>query len=137
MTAEYIAGLIDGEGYLGIWLRKSGYQPGVKIAMVGARHVLEELQRQFGGHIEHRVAKQQNHRDSDCWSLKTKKAIVEFLDTITPHLLIKQRQAELLKEFCELGALHPLYAPIERLERSQVIFNEMRRLKWESPATTE
>lgn len=141
---DYIAGIIDGEGYIGLWktksrslLREYGYRPGIKIAMVDCDDLLYALCDEFGGHIHHRIARQDNHRNSTCWELKGKKLLKPFLEDIMPHLRLKTRQAELLHEFCQIGNLHPLYAPQERFEQAEAIYRKLLELKHESPATTK
>lgn len=140
---DYIAGIIDGEGYIGLWKTKTrsqieyGYQPGIKIAMVDCDDLLYALADEFGGYVHHRTASQANHRNSTCWELKGKTLLKPVLEDIMPHLRIKTRQAELLYEFCHLGNLHPLYAPLERFELAETIYQELLYLKHESPATTK
>ena len=141
---DYIAGISDGEGYSGRWKTKSrsllrayGYRPGIKIAMVDCDDLIYALCDEFGGHIHNRTAKQANHRNSTCWELKGKKLLKPFLEDITPHLRLKTRQAELLYEFCQIGNLHPLYAPQERFVQAETIYRELLALKHESPATTK
>jgi hypothetical protein len=140
MSDDYIAGLIDGEGYIGLWKRggiSPGYCTGIKVAMVNSDHVLLELKGRFGGYIEYRHSKQPNHRPSTGWSLRNSTQVEPFLRRIAPRLHIKQREAELLLEFCSLRPLHPLYAPKEKFERAAEIHAEIQAIRWKSPATTE
>lgn len=145
ITTDYIAGLIDGEGYIGLWKKPTrstvhaiqGYQPGIKIAMVGADELLYALQDEFGGYIEYRKSTKPNQRDSVCWTIRNKARTAEFIEYIMPHLVLKKKQAELLLEFCRLGILHPGFAPPERMARADAIHSEIQLLRWQSPATTK
>lgn len=139
ISPEYIAGFIDGEGYLGIYLapRKTSYISAVKIAQVGVGlPVLQELQSQYGGHIGFRKSKKDNHQDSYHWELKSKKSIHRLLTDTLPYLIVKREQAVLLKEYCELPNRHPLYATSQTMSRGIEIAEELLRLK-RPLATTE
>ncbi len=103
LTAAYIAGYIDGEGYLGIMERhkdskyhcRSDYLPVIKIASVD-KDIIEWFKSSFGGWIHQRKFKD-NSKDAYSWTLAGKK-IKPFLDKIYPYLKIKKEQADLLKE---------------------------------------
>ena len=139
ISPEYIAGFIDGEAYLGIYLtpNKKTYITAVKVAQTAQGYeVLEYLREIYGGHIDTRTSKQPNHQDSKTWVIKSKKGILKLLEDILPFLIVKREQAELMKEYCELPILHPLYTDPKKIARGKEIAEQMLRLK-RPLATTE
>ena len=98
LTAAYVAGLIDGEGYIALEHHKGTgaalYRPTVKVAMCN-EGIIRWLSASFGGHVDIRHAKQKNHRDSFCW-IYTGRKIEPFLRKIRPFLKLKQRQCDIL-----------------------------------------
>lgn len=102
----YTAGLVDGEGYLGIRINtnprcKRGfhYSAVVKISMTheGTIRLMREW---FGGHISHRVfTSERDWKDAWEWSISNAKPVAEFLKHVRPWLRIKAAQADLLIDF--------------------------------------
>lgn len=108
LTASYLAGLIDGEGYIGILQIKKGnksrwstnrellLQPVIKVAMTDKK-TIKWLKDSFGGTFETRNA-HGNARESYGWALR-KQAAIEFVRKIYPYLMVKRQQAETLLRF--------------------------------------
>lgn len=108
LQSAYLAGLIDGEGYIGLmdvragnkkeWFssHESMFVPVLKVAMCD-KPMIYWLFSSFGGTFETRKA-HGNARESYCWSLKKRKAI-DFVRYIYPFLRVKNKQAELLLRF--------------------------------------
>jgi len=104
MTAEYLAGLFDGEGCIDVQVMypKAGegrlyVRPRVRMCMTNsARQMMELLHAAFGGHLVHRKAQKASQQDS--WSLEwlSEDAIKEIIRTILPHLILKAEQAKLV-----------------------------------------
>jgi len=103
LTAAYIAGFIDGEGYFGILKnrcrtggrREDYYTAVLKIGNTD-KDIIYWLKNSFGGTIWIRDA-DDTHKTVYQWTLETKK-LVPFIDKIYPYLKIKKKQAELLRE---------------------------------------
>lgn len=95
----YLAGAIDGEGYIFIVFSKStqNYICGVYIRNTD-RRLLEVFAKYFGGNIYFLRRQKSNHKDSYSWQCAGFKA-AELCKCILPYLVIKRRQAELLLEF--------------------------------------
>lgn len=123
LQASYFAGLIDGEGYIGILKIKKGnkkvwrssreyhYCPVLKISMTD-RDIITFLYQSFGGNFEIRKAYDTPDRkasESYCWTLKNKSSI-EFLQKVYPYLRVKRKDAEILFKFSNLnnGAGNPV-----------------------------
>lgn len=104
LTAAYLAGLIDGEGYLGIQKNKRedniggyGYMGVIKICMID-ENIIKWLKNSFGGNFEKRIGKD-NRQDSYGWTLRHGKNIEPFLNKVYPYLKVKRKQADILKKF--------------------------------------
>lgn len=142
----YIAGLIDGEGYLGIipsrvnGLINKSFEPVVKIGMTGeeSRQLFERIQQQYGGTIEKRYKLTKGNRTAYTIVIKSRKRVLHLLEDIIDELVIKQSQALLLKEFCELPMTHTRHASYDPAAtiRKQELYEELKRLK-QPPATTK
>lgn len=108
LQSAYLAGLIDGEGYIGILKVKKGekkqwfsnrefiFRPVMKVAMVD-KELIRWLKGAYGGTFETRKA-HGNARESYCWSLR-KKSVITLIKKIYPYLRVKKKQAEILLRF--------------------------------------
>lgn len=95
MNNEYAAGLIDGEGWIGISHTKANtYAVRVQVAMVTkGTPVLLRLQRQFGGRMSTRPPETERNAPKDVWVVDGREAAA-FLEKIRPHLILKGQQAD-------------------------------------------
>uniref|UniRef100_A0A6M3JES2 Putative HNH homing endonuclease n=1 Tax=viral metagenome TaxID=1070528 RepID=A0A6M3JES2_9ZZZZ len=97
----YTAGIIDGEGYIGIKYtgRKSGRRYRTLRVEVGNTNkiLIDWLQLHYGGSYYQAKSKPQN-RQYWKWGLSAKQAAA-FLEKILPYLLIKKYEAALAIEF--------------------------------------
>lgn len=111
-TLAYVAGLIDGEGCIGIQSSKAGrqYYAEVTIGMViKARPLLGEIQKHFGGTVV------RGRKPSAKWAASLKWRIggdsaLEFLEKIGPYLMLKRQQLEqalALRQIYQGAAQHP------------------------------
>jgi hypothetical protein len=140
----YLAGLIDGEGYLALLpsrnsaLKVKSFEPVVKICMTGieSKIIFDQLIKQYGGHLETRSKLTTGGRIAYTYILKSKNKVAVLLDDIIDYLVIKQSQAKLLKEFCKLPSSHTRYASYDPkvVARKEELFNELKTLK--RPAVT-
>lgn len=145
ISDEYLAGFLDGEGYLGLMRRRGktdygerhGYYAAVKTAQKEQdAKLIYAIHQQYGGYIQIKKANGTSQQ-AVCWETKGKLKVAEFLPKIIPYMIVKKEQAELLLEFCQLGYIHPFAKDKTALTRAVEIYEEMRRLKYKSPATTE
>lgn len=143
ITSEYLAGLIDGEGYLGILPVRSTditnlcFEPVIKIGMTGtpSRLVLEEVSAQWGGTIGKRSGLTKGGREAFLYALRSKRKVLALLDELIPHLRVKHSQALLLKEFCELPYAHPKSPVFDRsiVNRRIALYHELKAQKLPEP----
>src|SRR3990167_9854054 len=88
----YSAGIIDGEGYIGIMRKKHNrsdytipynYIPAVKVASVDER-LIDYLMSIWKGFKSKRIHTQVNHKQSWMWEIKNWSRVEEFLNIIYP-----------------------------------------------------
>lgn len=105
----YLAGLIDGEGYISInrqtnraTRRGVHYHPVVKLANTDF-DMPRLFHERFGGVMDTRRydATHPKWSDSLCWSVTTRNLVEPCLRQLLPYLRTKKRQAELALLFCE------------------------------------
>lgn len=108
LDIRYIAGIIDGEGTIGVYLQhkpKGMLSPNigavVAVGMTDCR-VLDKLASQFGGRVKFCKHKNRSPRWKDYyrWQLCSRLARL-FLERVTPHLQLKQKQAKLALKLLE------------------------------------
>lgn len=96
MDPSYAAGLIDGEGYIGIGhvKRANTYVIRVQVAMVTkGTPILSQMRRQWGGRISVRPPETERNVAKDAWVVDGR-AAYDFLSQIRPHLVLKGDQAD-------------------------------------------
>lgn len=107
----YLAGLIDGEGYIGILKSMKGnkkhftsakeylYCPVFKIAMTH-KPVLEYLHNKYGGTLNTRKRNLKNpaHKEAYDWVIKNAKVMV-ILNEVYPFMRVKQIEVDILRKF--------------------------------------
>jgi hypothetical protein len=107
----YIAGIVDGEGYLGLnkirELRRSNittsYCPHLKIAMTDSQAV-EFIKECFGGTIFVRksIANGKRNKDQYVWQITNKLAIKKILVLLLPYLKVKRDTAVVILDYISL-----------------------------------
>lgn len=102
LTASYLAGFIDGEGYLGIikdinsrhFRRTPFYKAVIKVANTN-KEIIYWLKDSYGGVLHERKMKE-GQKDAYCWTIEGDN-LVPFLSKIQPYLRLKREQAEILQ----------------------------------------
>lgn len=104
LDLSYAAGLIDGEGTIGITELKPGagrkspqHRIYVAVTMTEQAAILW-LQLTFGGHLQSLKARDPRHKPTFRWSMASKTA-AEFCELIGPFLKVKRQQAEIAARF--------------------------------------
>lgn len=143
ITPQYLAGLIDGEGYLGLipsrakGLKNQSFEPVVKLGMTGKTVLIifDQLQGKYGGTIERRRILTKGNREAYTYVLKSRKKVLALLNDVSPYLIVKQGQALLLMQFCNLPNTHSLYASFDAtvLELKIELYEELKRMKQPEP----
>lgn len=122
---SYVAGIVDGEGYIGISLSGLAPQPQVIVVQKNQQAFLEELCGRWGGTVYLNKTAGGVHQ----WGLYKKEDIFKFLRDITPYLRFKRRRAELLSKFCELPNLRSAENASELLLVRDSLVEEFEALK--------
>jgi len=100
----YVAGIIDGEGNIGLYKHhkpqtKHGYSFIVCVRVVNTQLWLIELLRlQFGGYLQKIKPVSSARKQLWRWELRAYKAIT-FLELVLPYLQLKRQQAELAIQY--------------------------------------
>ena len=99
----YTAGIVDGEGCIGIYTKGKGKGRGIPNVAVAIDNTNEWLCQwikfSYGGSI-HRIDRyaERNHKPSWKWTISGKQALI-FLQLIFPYLRLKKPQAEVAIQF--------------------------------------
>lgn len=107
ISKQYLAGFIDGEGYISVVTHKDsrtsrGFTIHPIISISGSdKEVLDELNRFVNGNIR---TKQKQYGCKPVYDIQLQNlnGIKRLLKQVMPYLLIKSKQASLMKEFVEL-----------------------------------
>jgi len=141
LTAAYIAGFLDGEGYFGIMKRHKGreradYLPVIKATSVD-KEIIEWFYKSYGGWMNKRKFKNKNQKDAYTWVLAGKK-IEPFLRKIYPYLKLKKKQADILLKRIKLydkigtgkriGSGSNLKYPDEIMREIKDLYRQIRKL---------
>lgn len=139
ITPEYLAGLIDGEGYLALLpTRKKEsknvtYEPVIKIGMTGqtAYEIMYALKDQYAGNVQQKGTLTKGGRVCYTIVIKSRKLVSQIVADIYPYLIVKKEQAKLLLEFCDLPMTHPRHFNFDSVAaaRKAEIYQELKDLK--------
>lgn len=149
LSREYLAGLLDGEGYLGLMQGNSQhrmkYIPTVKMANTHEQ-IVRLVSRQLGGNISYQPFTENADiwKPAWCWTVRGFLRVTRVLDAVQPFLIVKQPQAEVLRAFLE--TVTPSEGPrgcwklpasiVRERERLYLLMKELNR-RGPSPAETK
>lgn len=122
MNLEYAAGLIDGEGHIGISRTTLCYQIRLTVNMSDkGLPALHWLHKTLGGRLEaERPSTRPTHRPTTAWRVSGEEA-GELLTRLRPHLLVKAQPADVALQFHEMLTAAPM-----RPSRGRSWTDEMR-----------
>lgn len=134
-TLAYLAGIIDGEGHIGINVnlknpqRRTSPRYQSELVIVNSdKPLFEWLAENFGGAVGPRKKAEDHHKQTWRWKVGDKQAAT-ILEAVLPYLRIKRKQAELLIEFVREGAPKPAGMGARlteaELKRRQRIYREI------------
>jgi hypothetical protein len=135
LDPKYVAGLFDGEGTLFIARHKgSGHKRGWTFQArasitIREKWLLEIWKEQFGGwKINTARQASSKHAPAFAWATSDRR-IIPFLDVVQPHLLLKAKQAMVVREFVELKAAHG-YGPLsdEQYAERERLWSDLKTL---------
>ena len=96
---QYAAGLIDGEGYIGIQESGGSFQVRLKVSMADkGRPALEHMVRLYGGRINESERRDEKSRDVCTWVVTGEHA-ASIIRQVKPWLLVKQEPAGIALSF--------------------------------------
>lgn len=133
----YLAGLIDGEGWVGLCRRKRTWKPDpskpyylrpvISIDMM-KRECLDKVRKAIPGSLE------QVKREGYIYRLRLYPSTLRWLcPLLLPHLALKRRQAEIIIDFLSVS-YKGKELTMEEMFRRELLYQEMKALN-EKPAT--
>lgn len=101
ISRRYLAGLIDGEGYISIKPGKSKagiwFGPVIKMALTEkSAYILFEIKELLGGYVYRRTYKNPKYNVSFYWEVYGFDNVEKVLRYILPYLILKKEQAKLV-----------------------------------------
>lgn len=104
---EYLAGLIDGDGWIGIQKvssskrkqKATAYSPMISITLTAQKELLQRIQAKYGGSIYTKKPYKTNHKVAYCWQLCGNTKIETLLTEVYPFLVLKKQQADIVLDF--------------------------------------
>lgn len=113
----YLAGFLDGEGYIGIDSNPSRYTYRVHVEVTNTeRWILEWYKLAFGGFIVCQKDSDSKHKDCYRWHGYGRNA-KEILETLLPYLKLKKWQSELALQYLKNTTSCRGYVGIPEAER--------------------
>ncbi len=149
LSPQYIAGFIDGEGYLGIIKKTSkvstlGYYftPALKITQVTRNdEVLKNIKEFFGcGNLtlnKRNALKSDNGVNKTSLEFRSEKRVTPILKIIYPYLVVKKKQAKVLLEYAKLPQVKSFKTRIKIDRKRNVLYEEIRFLNRKGLAETK
>jgi len=131
---SYLAGIVDGEGYVGIGTTNGEYFSPVVTISNSSRELLEYLQLFAGGRIYHN-AKATSRMKSSYHLTWGGAAAVEFCSLLLPYLFLKKPQAEIVAAFskCKRNGKNGRLTDEESLNQA-IAYVQVKALNKKGPA---
>lgn len=110
LSPKYVAGFIDGEGYLGIICKINQrsstlgyyYTPVIKITQTeSANEILYLIKNKYGGNLT-KSGVQTKRRKFLTLEFRGSKRVRKLLKDIQPYLIVKSKQADILAKYLKL-----------------------------------
>jgi len=129
---KYLAGIIDGEGCIGVYKAKDKGKYLKYFVCVVVKNTSEELifwlKENFGGHIKFQKTKNKKWKDCWGWHVNSKKAVT-LLKKVLPYLIVKKEQAELSIKFQKKVKRYGVMGvPKDVLEERESFYIKSRKL---------
>lgn len=127
----YTAGILDGEGCIGIYPRGRRRMHRAEVRIHNTNEwLIQWLRFAYGGSVYYTEPKQgENHKPCWMWVVSGKKALI-FLQLIYPYLRLKKPQAELAVKFLRVRRGTGYDSTEEELaiaEAQRIVMNKMNK----------
>jgi len=127
IDSAYLAGILDGEGCLTLSKQDSGngenITPVIKVNMA-AEEVIDELCELTGLDKKKQINTPDNRKKQWVFKLYAHKEIIQLLEQVKQHMIEKEREAEILLEFCRKRKINNSYT-----EEEYELLNEIKEVK--------
>jgi len=133
----YTAGMVDGEGHIGLAPTASSFLPILVVTNTDER-IIDWLVHRFGGSIHHHERDNGVHKARHNWRLHGKHATT-LLEKLLPYLVLKHDQAQLAMSFYAPGISFHHGArrlPEQELERRKHLHSSLKALNKRGPTGT-
>jgi len=128
--ASYIAGFIDGEGWIGLMLKKEPVrkrkrmQPIIHVSNTNKSCLLWLRDTiGYGSTVNHNLRRAKSkHKRAYRYVMLNKKQILKLLGQLLPYLRLKRKQAKLVMRFCQRKNRSTL------TESDYVLYRKLRKL---------
>jgi hypothetical protein len=151
ISKQYVAGFVDGEGYVGLMKSKSpncklGYRyvPCIKIAQTEDHmYVLLLIKEMYGGCLDKPRKHKGNQRNSVMLSITNHIQVQNMINDIIKYSIVKNSQLYALKRFFEVGKINTrskdkLSKTREEVyEKREKIYHAMRTMNRRGKAAAE
>ena len=110
----YLAGLLDGEGTVGISKNSSKYRTPYISVTSTTYEIVKWLEDNFGGHIAKQKVYQDHHKQSWCWKLVNRQQVDDLLINTLPYMLEPdkiRRGHMILDEYSKVTNRNGKYTP--------------------------
>jgi hypothetical protein len=94
---DYLAGLFDGEGHIGVFFGSTGtFEATASVTIGGLDGALYALKDRFGGCVIDRKVNRNNGWPMKAWQLRGRLKLIPFLEFVEENCRLKDRHAGLL-----------------------------------------
>lgn len=122
----YLAGLLDGEGCIGVFASEECHVAKVKVSMC-ERAPLDELHSHYGGGLNLHRPSNPMWRDSWGWTVTGRGCIAPLRDAL-PFLRVKAEQARIVLAIAAGTSERGVHLPAAERNRRRRAYHELRRL---------
>lgn len=132
LDKSYIAGIIDGEGCVGLAKQvkelKDGSEsivirPQIRVGMTD-KETVEHVGKKVGsGSFSFQYEEDDTKKEQEIFVINAINDVIDFIEQIKPYMITKKKQSELLLEYCKSRKPRTEYT-----ERQLEIYDELREL---------
>lgn len=132
----YLAGFMDGEGYIGI-CKTEGNSYGLHVTISNTNFdMLKIYENKFGGKIRKVQKDAEHHKEKYHWDINYSQAL-PFLKYIQPFMIVKSKQVNLAIEFQEWHDQIRIIKSSEQRKRAEWYYNTIMDMKKETGEDTQ
>jgi len=130
LLPAYVAGIIDGEGCIGLSRSGAGVYPSIYVTNTNI-DLLHALKGRYGGIIKVKALRKENWKEAYAWKVTWRSAVL-LLEDVGEYLMLKKKQAETVFLWNDLRP-----GPGKRWDPhvTELLFNRMKWLNQRGPVS--